>query len=401
MLGKNRHIYTTVKIHGKEVHISVNYTDVAVFSNATKELAVGLGKYANLATEVLGQLDKKEAPTATIPHLDGMILHLCVSAAKKVLTDNPSFITADHFSLSIAVGPRIIPRALLGIYKSALSSPAAALIKINLDTLQAQILDTIGNAITRNPKLGIHFQEMVEQAGVYMLEQLLLHELYHHKELDLHANEVRAMRHLIKNKVPAPMIIITILAAKVRTEAVATFQEVMGRTGKRIKHEDISFFMKALDDLDSVPESWLIKMFTAVPYELGVLMCCIILLDYGKKRCDAKGRQMLNKAADQINSLLSQGKDIDLSPTAPQVVREVANHISSMNTEQFMIAYERACKRLGISRKNRLLTWTNYRKAVGKAQKKYLKLMEENGFEVEAAYDAILGFMTQTLNAKQ
>jgi hypothetical protein len=116
-------------------------------------------------------------------------------------------------------------------------------------------------------------------------------------------------------------------------------------------------------------------------YDVAIMMSFTIILDHMKRNTgDQTVRQTLNDAAKKTNEALSKHTNIQLPGLPEHDARREVEYIGSLSTEEFMRQYEIACKRLGISRKNRLLTLTAYQKGIQKAYKIYVSDMEEHGF---------------------
>jgi hypothetical protein len=360
-----------VKLHGKEVDINIVYDpkEVLEFTDVLRQAL-----YRAQSADVLPGTEKAGAE---------VIVHFCSDLIEQSLKDDPSLIPTDPFSVNMKIGD--LPSRISLAYDHRISSPPCAFILGNIAFFDNtfRILAEKSGGDTK----------LLNSEALKHLKAVIKHELRHHSEARLFKYDDAALERFRENNM-SHIVAVVKAAAEVRIEAVAVFESDL-LIGKDMilpwDNSHIREFMKAFRkaDLEKLVEYVHLKFHHTV----AIVMSYIVALDHLKSKAElVESREWLNRSAKRLDSELKEADQIRLAPFPRKLIRKAAMHMTKMNTEEFLREYERACKRLGISRRNRLITWKAYKKAVHKAYKKELKMIEKSGFFPKLVVKALKKF---------
>ncbi|MBW2964035.1 hypothetical protein KY363_01120 [Candidatus Woesearchaeota archaeon] len=367
-----------LNLHGIEIDINMVFDP-----KATKSFALKISDFVHRRFSVSYLVEKSKGESKRlVPFDEDHLLDMCIDSCTELLSKHPEFITAHKFSLNVKICSGSAASA--ATYNAGISSEPCAFIELNLDYIN-HLYESISAELA---KQGGSSEPLLTRASPYVqqeLESSIRHELRHHTERTL-INETDLKKKDIFRKTGVNGTLMTwvyIQASKVRIEAVTTFESRFRSHRPTVNLRHIRMLMDSMEKVESLDISTIMRSDTsAFAYDMGVLMSFIISLDFYKKVTDdQESRRGANQIAEFIDTEMTRNKDwIDLPQIPPEYVHYTVDHLSKMSMEEFFREYEKACKRLGFSEKNILLSWTNYRKCMKRSYQAYIKKVASEGF---------------------
>jgi hypothetical protein len=330
-----------VKIDGKEVDIHIIY-------NAGKIKSYTTSFKKNLYHEPQTKVYAEKI------HPD-FILDFLGALTEKVLEDDPSLIVTDPFAINL--GLRKLDSHIAGRYHGDISSLPCAFITLNSRSFEMDFFAMMEH-IRSNPDKFNTFRS--ESNFADHLGDTIRHELRHHLEKARFIADGRAQEKY-RSTLMTRLYNISYLATAVRREAVTTFESKIDERYP-LNALELRRLMEVFTTISLINIDTYLKY--CYQHNMAMLMSYIIALNYLKSKKDVEFAQWANKAAKKINKYLSKDRGIYLEPFPEKDIQMVVDHIKEMSVEEYFQEYEKACKKLGISGKNRFLTWRNYKKAM-------------------------------------
>jgi hypothetical protein len=353
------------KSRTRKVHIAGKEVDINVIYNPRKLRSYAKDFKRNLSYEPQTKaLAEKVGPDFVINIFDAVI--------ERVLKEDPSLILTDPFSVNLGI--RKMGFHTAGFYEGGISSPPCAFININSVLFELSFFSAT-DRIRADPEFFHTF--LSDSKFMRYVEGTIRHELRHHSEAERFRLERRAQKKFSSKLMPYICYALDV-ATEVRGEAVTTFESELLSGSTKVKTFDVKDLMKAfrVSDIQSINHCLNLNC----QHQMALLMSYIIALNYLKTEHRSEWAQWANKAAKRINKLLSKEKNVRLEILPEKEIKMVVDHMEKMSMEEYFQEYEKACKRLGISGKNRFLTWRNYKKAMHHAYEIDMMFARRRGF---------------------
>ncbi|MFC1691153.1 hypothetical protein ACFL0W_03130 [Nanoarchaeota archaeon] len=352
-----------LKVHGKHVKLNVLFNPAEL--EMVKEIA-GIFFRTNRLEIIESELDDVVSVDA--------ILEMALDALQNVLETEPSLVITDYFSVNLAITNKMNEK-FFGQYFSGISFSSCAFIGVNGNLIADHFLHSLKKFEDDTKK--------VHEAMFHELRYILNHELRHHFESRIINNKVKTSKNILKRERNVlPVFHVYILAARVREEGVTTFEGMLKKGKFTFKMDNLR---KLIDGLRNIKDIRLLNSLSIsrVPYDAGSAMCLMIALNYLRKNSAEQEKAEIYHVIRHIDEVMDSPDKFTLI-LSKETIRKCLLVLSKLSMEEFFKEYEKACKKLKLSKAKRLITWRKYRQVMKKAYKESLELIEIGGFSVDS-----------------
>jgi len=288
-----------------------------------------------------------------------LCLKMMGAVAVHVLEDHQDYITNDVFLLNIKV-----KRISMGGGYSRRSDNAIVGISCAYFA-GVNLLPDVLMSMRHKTKLDLR------QSDLY---RILVHELTHHKDRDFIDKSVATSQSM---QYRLGTTLFTFIA-RARQEGVPRYREYLHFKDIELDFnilKDFKNYVSVFLSKTEVVRGWEgVRLLLVASYDLGCLMCYTIALQRWKESVKPQERAAINKIGQDLIHAVKHGKKSKFPNVPLDVNKRVVRELLRTDVNSFLRTYEIALKKMKIPAKFGVMTFTGYKKAMGKCYENYMKI---------------------------